>query len=465
MTDPKDTPVELALPVPFVDAVAESLEAAGITLTETAGRQPHVVLTGEQAKAVAAVAADTQAKAFKTTTGTAPTSDDHKAAVALRRACTTVLSRLATMGVAAPADTKETNTMTTTTAADKKPQAATAKKSASPTAKRPAQGKAATPTPPKGDEPTSRHPEIAQFGFSVHPKADRYALLPDDEMAALAASIESEGLLEPVEVDGTTIIDGRNRWIAHVRLTGKKPRTKQWKGSDVGRHIMARNLERRHLSVGQRVMAGYAMLDGKVDKEARLNIMTKVGTNSPAWLSYAKKVWNYDRAKPGAGWVDAVIEGRVQLKAAHDQIVAEMEAAAAAKAAVEAGVKGDEGTPVVSTVETASPPVKADDAIAVKKLAGHLDKVTPLIDTVKVGNLGKAELTKLRDAVYAEHDRLGILLAELDDALAPAPTTAKPAAKKATSTKPASAKGSAAKTTPAKPAGTKIPAARKANTK
>jgi ParB-like chromosome segregation protein Spo0J len=54
------------------------------------------------------------------------------------------------------------------------------------------------------------------LGFKVHPLANLPPLMSDTELAALAESINRDGLPESIILNhaGTTIIDGRNRDLA-----------------------------------------------------------------------------------------------------------------------------------------------------------------------------------------------------------------------------------------------------------
>lgn len=96
----------------------------------------------------------------------------------------------------------------------------------------------------------------------VHPYADQYPMLDDDELAALADSIAEQGQLSPVVVtpDGL-ILDGRNRWAAcnmlgidcaAVTVTADP---ESW--ADL---VIASNSTRRHMSTGARAMADALVL-------------------------------------------------------------------------------------------------------------------------------------------------------------------------------------------------------------
>lgn len=95
--------------------------------------------------------------------------------------------------------------------------------------------------------------------YPVHPVADLFPMLPDDEMALLVADVAEKGLDRPITVtaDGV-LLDGRNRLEACVRA-GVEPRTEVYAGADPVGLIVSRNLRTRHLTVGQRAMLAVAL--------------------------------------------------------------------------------------------------------------------------------------------------------------------------------------------------------------
>lgn len=92
--------------------------------------------------------------------------------------------------------------------------------------------------------------------FEIHPAADPWPMLPDDELAELAQSIADVGLLEPLVVtpDGQ-LLDGRNRLHACV-TAGVNPTTVTYDGDPVA-FVLARNAHRRHMTRAQRATAAW----------------------------------------------------------------------------------------------------------------------------------------------------------------------------------------------------------------
>jgi hypothetical protein len=102
--------------------------------------------------------------------------------------------------------------------------------------------------------------------YTIHPAAEAYRLMTDDELAALAADIAENGQNDPViigKVDGETwesIVDGRNR-VKACEIADVLPlyQVRTFKDEDAIRAFVKSRSERRDLSKGERAM-GHAML-------------------------------------------------------------------------------------------------------------------------------------------------------------------------------------------------------------
>jgi hypothetical protein len=94
--------------------------------------------------------------------------------------------------------------------------------------------------------------------MKVHPDADIFPMMPDDELAALADDIKANGLIHPIVTglldNEEVLIDGRNRLKA-CEIAGVKPTYKKLNGENQKAFILSVNVSRRHLTSGQRVMA------------------------------------------------------------------------------------------------------------------------------------------------------------------------------------------------------------------
>lgn len=101
---------------------------------------------------------------------------------------------------------------------------------------------------------------MRQEGFlkpsgEVHPVADLFPMMSDEELADLAADIKANGLLYPIVLDADgTLIDGRNRLRA-CQMVKVEPTFEPLNGRDPVALILSANVERRQLSKGQAAMA------------------------------------------------------------------------------------------------------------------------------------------------------------------------------------------------------------------
>jgi ParB-like chromosome segregation protein Spo0J len=100
-----------------------------------------------------------------------------------------------------------------------------------------------------GTETTDQH-----RGMPVHPVADLFPMLPDDELKDLAADITERGLLQPIVLDKDgCLLDGRNRYAA-CQLAGIEPTFTTYDGDDPEGYALAVNAQRRDLTKSQRAM-------------------------------------------------------------------------------------------------------------------------------------------------------------------------------------------------------------------
>jgi ParB-like nuclease domain len=99
-------------------------------------------------------------------------------------------------------------------------------------------------------------PRLAPNGH-IHPLADLFPMLQGDDLDDLVADIRTNGLIQPIVLDGDgAIVDGRNRALA-CDQAGVEPRytplPAQWR-DDIASYVMSANLQRRQLTGGQRAM-------------------------------------------------------------------------------------------------------------------------------------------------------------------------------------------------------------------
>lgn len=114
----------------------------------------------------------------------------------------------------------------------------------------------------------------------VHPAADKFPMMSDADLAALAEDIKQHGQRVPIQMIDGAILDGRNRWRA-CEIASVAPVTQNWtgQGSPAG-YVLSINLRRRHLSPEQRAAIA-AEFEEMFRQEARLRQAAAGGDKRP----------------------------------------------------------------------------------------------------------------------------------------------------------------------------------------
>ncbi len=142
---------------------------------------------------------------------------------------------------------------------------------------------------------------------SVHPVADLFPMLPDDELKDLADDIKTNGLQQPVVVSDGVLIDGRNR-LAACEMVDVEPDFVELNGSDPVAFILSANLARRHMTKGQRAMAGVRAYGNKVANRQTARVS---GVNRE-YVNRASRVLDAD-----SDLADQVLAGAISLNEAY----------------------------------------------------------------------------------------------------------------------------------------------------
>jgi len=168
--------------------------------------------------------------------------------------------------------------------------------------------------------------------MKVHPVAELFPMMSDDELADLAADIKANGLIHPIitaMIDGEeTLIDGRNRYKA-CEIAGVIPRLADLNGGDPTAFILSTNVARRQMTKGALAMVvakAYPKSDerGRGKKSAATAHFPMV---KPRRLEEARTVLRY-----AGELADAVIAGTTSLDQAYE-IAGERKQAAQSDAA------------------------------------------------------------------------------------------------------------------------------------
>lgn len=100
----------------------------------------------------------------------------------------------------------------------------------------------------------------APFTGEVHPAAALFPMIDGEEMDRLVESIRTQGLQHPIVLTvGGVLLDGRNRLRA-CEIGGVRPKFETYTGDDYVDYVVRVNVERRHLTTGQRAMLALEIL-------------------------------------------------------------------------------------------------------------------------------------------------------------------------------------------------------------
>jgi ParB-like chromosome segregation protein Spo0J len=87
--------------------------------------------------------------------------------------------------------------------------------------------------------------------LAFHPVANVFPIMTEAELVELAADILAHGLKVPIVLYCGRILDGRNRYIACLKI-GYEPTYVEYTDNDPVHFSLSLNLQRRHLDAGQR---------------------------------------------------------------------------------------------------------------------------------------------------------------------------------------------------------------------
>ncbi len=140
---------------------------------------------------------------------------------------------------------------------------------------------------------------IEGWDSPVHPAANLFPMMSDEDIDALAKSIREQGLRQPIILteDGQ-LLDGRNR-VAACSRAGVPPRHEVYRGNDPVAYVMALNMDRRHLTTGQKAMLALK-IEPMYEAEAAKRMRAGVRMNPEADLPQGSQRAAQSRDKAGA---------------------------------------------------------------------------------------------------------------------------------------------------------------------
>ena len=142
----------------------------------------------------------------------------------------------------------------------------------------------------------------------IHATANLFPFIEGEDFDDLVRSLSEQGQHTPVVVADGVLLDGRNRLRACV-AAGLKPIAVLYDGGDADAFALSVNIDRRHLSKGQRAMiAARAMGDFETK-----SVASQTGI-SAGRIAYARTVLNF-----APELADSVVSGATSLDEAYKQ--------------------------------------------------------------------------------------------------------------------------------------------------
>jgi len=254
---------------------------------------------------------------------------------------------------------------------------------------------------------------VSAFTGEVHPVADLFPMLADDELAELAEDIKARGLLQPpvLDVEGR-LLDGRNR-LAACDLAGVEPTFITYDGDDPDGYALAVNVARRHLSKGQQAMV--VARAASVFKKP-LSSLASDHNMSKARVIYAKVVLDHAR-----DLADSVVSGATSLNDAYKEANARKKAAEGndSKMAELREKRPDLAVQVVEeslTLTAAYAAMQADETKRVKDQRDARALLTRIVDLAAPTAMSSGFLDSWAEQLGEPDDELGELMKRAEQA-------------------------------------------------
>jgi hypothetical protein len=171
---------------------------------------------------------------------------------------------------------------------------------------------------------------MRQTDLKIHPIADLFPMMTEEELQYLAADIKANGLVHPIIVDDENqIVDGRNRNAA-CKIAGVEPTFDKLNGRDPLDYIVSVNLARRNLTKGQQAMA-LAMIYPEGERGRGRNAEARKAKETLGFssqrLMQARSILRYSRPM-----AESVLKGVISFDEALEMIRQQQQRAESAEA-------------------------------------------------------------------------------------------------------------------------------------
>lgn len=185
--------------------------------------------------------------------------------------------------------------------------------------------------------------------YTIHPAAELFPPMSDDEFQRLVADIRDHGQRDPIVVHQSAVIDGRNRFLACQRL-GIEPKAVEWDGvGTIEAFVVSKNLHRRHLNESQRAMIAARLATLRSGQHpGRSEQAAAIAAAVPASQPPSERTAQAEAAKLLNVSRGSVQRARVVLDKGTKEEIKSVEEGAAAVSSVAKTIKAKQATPVAA---------------------------------------------------------------------------------------------------------------------
>jgi DNA modification methylase len=125
--------------------------------------------------------------------------------------------------------------------------------------------------------------------MKIHPAAEIFPMLSDEELDSLAVDIKTHGLRHPLVMHDRELLDGRNR-LAACKIAGVDPSFVEYEGDSPVSFVISVNIKRRQLDASQRACVAVEIMPMlAVEAEKRLHLAKGRGVKGEANLPHVKR--------------------------------------------------------------------------------------------------------------------------------------------------------------------------------
>ena len=125
--------------------------------------------------------------------------------------------------------------------------------------------------------------------MKIHPAAEIFPMLSDEELDSLAVDIKTHGLRHPLVMHDRELLDGRNR-LAACKIAGVAPSFVEYEGDSPVSFVISVNIKRRQLDASQRACVAVEIMPMlAVEAEKRLHLAKGRGVKGEANLPQVKR--------------------------------------------------------------------------------------------------------------------------------------------------------------------------------